>query len=36
MPDLHDCTNDELVAEVERRRGGNSKGIFVNAQRSTH
>jgi hypothetical protein len=27
MPDLHTCTNDELVAEVERRLEGNTLGF---------
>lgn len=27
MPDLHECTNDELVAEVEKRLGGNTLGF---------
>lgn len=27
MPDLHDCTNDELVQEVERRLQGNTLGF---------
>lgn len=27
MPDLHDCTNDELVQEVERRLAGNTLGF---------
>lgn len=27
MPDLHDCTNDELVQEVERRLEGNTLGF---------
>lgn len=27
MADLHECTNDELVAEVERRLEGNTLGF---------
>jgi hypothetical protein len=27
MPDLHGCTNDELVSEVEHRLGGNTLGF---------
>lgn len=27
MPDLHACTNDELVAEVELRLSGNTLGF---------